>query len=220
MAIHSGVDVARYQQPAHDRIVQRLALGLPPQALVVGTVGRFVPIKGQHFVLEAAQRVLQVLPQTMFVFVGDGELSTVLQTRASALQIDHAIRFLGWRDDVADILPLLDLFVLTPLNEGMGKVLVAAMAAGLPIVASRVGGIPDLVEHGINGLLVPPASVGPLAEALLTLLTDANARDRMGAQDRQRAQHYTVEAMVTRIDALYRQLLRDKGIRQEAPRPH
>jgi len=220
VAIHSGVDVARYQRAPRDRVAQRLALGLPPEAPVVGTVGRFVPIKGQCFVLAAAQRVLQVLPQTMFVFVGAGELGMTLQARARALHIDHAVRFLGWREDVADLLPLLDLFVLTPLNEGMGKVLVAAMAAGLPIVASRVGGIPDLVEHGTNGLLVPPASVAPLAEAILALLTDANARDRMGAQGRQRAQHYTVEAMVARIDALYRRLLQDKGIPQQVPQLH
>lgn len=121
---------------------------------------------------------------------------------------------------VAARTPVTVLHIITRLDRGGSAENVLLTAIGLPRADWQVTLATGPARQPIPALERQPASVEPLAEALLTLLTDANVRGRMGAQGRQRAQHYTVEAMVTRIDALYRQLLRDKGMWQEAPRPH
>jgi glycosyltransferase involved in cell wall biosynthesis len=104
-----------------------------------------------------------------------------------------------------------DIFVLPSLNEGMGRVLVEAMSAGLPIVASRVGGIPDLVKHGENGLLVPPANTGALERAISDLLSDKAKRKRMGENGKRMCRPYSIEAMVEKIDDLYSSLVEERS---------
>ena len=118
---------------------------------------------------------------------------------------DHTL-FLGWRNDVADILSVMDLFVLPSLNEGMGRALVEAMAMGKAVIATSVGGVPDIVEHGISGVLVPAGNAGQIAIAMVDLLTDGPGRRRLGEIARKRAQSYGVEAMVDRIETLYTDL--------------
>jgi glycosyltransferase involved in cell wall biosynthesis len=118
-------------------------------------------------------------PDAELVFVGKGELEEPLRAQASFAGCSDRVKFLGWREDISRIMPLFDVFVLPSLNEGMGRVLVEAMAAGRPIVASRVGGIPDLVRHGENGLLVPPRDDEALAESISLLLSNRR-RSRRG----------------------------------------
>ena len=125
------------------------------------------------------------------------------------------VRFLGWRSDVNKIMGCFDIFVLPSMNEGMGRVLVEAMAAGLPIVASRVGGIPDLVKHGENGLLVPPADAGALEQAISDLLSDKAKRKRMGEAGKKMCRPYSAEAMVEQIDDLYKNLLKKYSNNQD-----
>ena len=117
------------------------------------------------------------------------------------------VNFLGWRSDIDEIMPLFDIFVLPSLNEGMGRVLVEAMAAGKPIVASNVGGIPDLVEHDRNGLLVPPGDEKALAASIKQLINDPEKAKLMGQRGRKRCNQFSVEAMVAKIDNLYQELL-------------
>jgi glycosyltransferase involved in cell wall biosynthesis len=114
---------------------------------------------------------------------------------------------LGWRDDIPEIMQILDVFVLPSLNEGMGRVLVEAMAAGKAIVASDAGGIPDLIIHGHNGFLVPPKDSNRLAEAIITLLKDTHRREEMGKNGKLLAKRYSVESMVDKIETLYEELL-------------
>jgi glycosyltransferase involved in cell wall biosynthesis len=116
-----------------------------------------------------------------------------------------------WRPDVGEIMSCFDIFVLPSLNEGMGRVLVEAMATGLPIVASRVGGIPDLVKHGENGLLVPPADEGALERAISDLLSDEARRKRMGETGKRICRPYSIEAMVEKIDDLYSRLVEERS---------
>jgi glycosyltransferase involved in cell wall biosynthesis len=117
------------------------------------------------------------------------------------------VKFLGWRDDIPAIMPLFDVFVLPSLNEGMGRVLVEAMAAGRPVVASRVGGIPDLVRHGETGLLVTARDDEAIAASISMLLGNPARAERMGAAGRLRSLEFGVCAMVSKLDALYRSLL-------------
>ena len=203
VTIHSGVDLSRFDAALYDRSKIRIELDIPPGDLVVGTAGRLTPVKGHVHLIAAAAKILAVHPDTTFVLLGDGELKGRLIEQAEALGLAGKVRFPGWRPDVAAVMSAFDVFVLPSLNEGMGRVLVEAMALSKPVVASRTGGIKDLVADGSNGLLVPPGDAGDLADAILRLLGDAALRAAMGGEGRRRAEIYSAERMVEKIEELY-----------------
>ena len=209
--IHSGVDLNCFKRSTTKSNPKRNELAIPPDSLVVGYVGWLIPIKGVTYLVDAMAEVLQRHPNSLLVLVGKGdekgEEEVKLSKQVENLGIVDNVRFLGWRPDVNEIMGCFDIFVLPSLNEGMGRVLVEAMSAGLPIVASRVGGIPDLVKHGENGLLVPPADAGALERAISDLLSDKPRRKRMGETGKKMCRPYSVEAMVEKIDNLYSTLL-------------
>jgi glycosyltransferase involved in cell wall biosynthesis len=211
VTIHSGVDIARYAAVQVNVEEKKKSLGITPKGLVVGTVGWLLPIKGPVYLLNAMARIWQSYPDIGLVFVGKGELEEALRAEASRRGVSDKVTFLGWRDDIPEIMQIMDVFVLPSLNEGMGRVLVEAMAAGKAIVASDTGGIPDLVSHGHNGLLVPPRNSNQLAEAIITLLTDTHRREEMGKNGKLLAQKYSIESMVNKIDTLYETLLTQNG---------
>ena len=200
--IHSGVDLTAFSNARINALAMREKLGISPEAFVVGTAGRLTPIKGQKYLLEAAAVISPRKPDLFFVFLGDGELASELSKMASSRGIKN-VMFLGWRQDVPEVMSTFDIFVLPSLNEGMGKVLVEAMALGKPIVASDVGGIPDLVIHNHNGLLVPPADVEGLVNSINELLHDPIKRKEMGDRGKVVAADYSAEAMIQKIDQLY-----------------
>jgi glycosyltransferase involved in cell wall biosynthesis len=210
--VHSGVDLARFRMPPRDPEAKRRELGLPAAARVVGCVARLAPVKGVQYLLEALPRIRASVPEAVLVFVGDGELRPQLERRAQELGVDGAVRFLGLRRDVHEIVHLFDVSVLPSLNEGMGKAAVEAMAAGKPVVASAVSGLRDVVRPGRNGVLVPPGDPDALSRAVLDLLNDSDRARRLGEAARQDAESYGVEAMVARLEALYDRLLRTKGL--------
>lgn len=210
VTIHSGVEIDRYMKAEVNVEEKRRSLGLNPNGLVVGTVGWLLPIKGPIHLLNAMAHIWRNHPEIRLVFVGKGELEGKLRAEASRMGVSERVTFLGWRDDIPEIMQILDIFVLPSLNEGMGRVLVEAMAAGRPVVASRVGGIPDLVEHKKNGFLVGPGDVNGTSLAIKRLLIDREMRDEMGRMGRAMAQNFTVEGMVEKIDALYSSLYQKK----------
>src|SRR5437867_8712577 len=211
VTIHSGIDLAEFRSVQVDPAAMRKELGLPPEGPIVGTVGRLVPIKGLEWLLKAAPRVLAEFPQACFVIIGEGPLLGALKQLTSKLGIGLRVVFLGAREDVPECLAALDLFVLPSLNEGMGRALIEAMAVGLPVVATRVGGIPDIVADGTTGLLVPPRDDGALAEAILTLLRDRSRRAVYGEAGRRHVSgRFDVETMVRNIERLYDDVWREK----------
>ncbi|MEE9121191.1 MAG: glycosyltransferase family 4 protein, partial [Syntrophobacteria bacterium] len=209
--IHSGVDLQRFSKGAKQRTEKRKELGFSPHSLVVGYVGWLIPIKGVTYLVNAMAKIVEQHPKSLLVLVGKGddkgEEEIKLKEQVERAGLADKVRFLGWRPDVDEIMGCFDIFVLPSLNEGMGRVLVEAMAAGLPIVASRVGGIPDLVKHGENGLLVPPADTSALEKAISALLQDGARRKRMGKAGKKMCGPYSAEAMVEQIDVLYTELL-------------
>jgi glycosyltransferase involved in cell wall biosynthesis len=209
--IHSGVDLNCFKRSKTKSNPRRNELGIPPDSLVVGYVGWLIPIKGVTYLVNAMAEVVQRHPNSLLVLVGKGdekgEEEIKLSKQVENLGIADNVRFLGWRPDVNEIMGCFDIFVLPSLNEGMGRVLVEAMSAGLPIVASRVGGIPDLLKDGENGLLVPPANAGALEQAISDLLSDKDRRKRMGETGKKMCRPYSIEAMVDKIDNLYSRLL-------------
>lgn len=201
--VHSGVGLDNFRSVCRDPAQTRKDLGIPSCAAVIGTVGRLTPIKGHRFLIEAARGVLAEHPDTVFLLVGDGESAEALRSLATRLGVSGNIRFLGWRPDVAEIISAVDIFVFPSLNEGMGRAVVEAMALGKPVVASRVGGIVDIVRDGENGLMVPPADSDELAAAIKSLLSDPAERERLGQEGKRQALLYDAERMVQRIEVLY-----------------
>lgn len=211
--IHSGVDLRRFRDPRVDPEAKRQDLGLPAGVRVIGCVARLVPVKGVQVLLEAVPQIRQHVPDAVVVLVGDGELRPPLERRARELGVDGAVRFLGLRRDIHEIVPLFEVAVQPSLNEGMGKAAVEALAAGKPVVASAVSGLREVVRDGRNGLLVPPGDPRALAEAVVALLRRPDWARRLGEAARQDAEVYGVEAMVARLEALYDRLLRAKDLR-------
>lgn len=208
VVIHSGVDLEPFLNTGEEIKKQmRAALSIGEEDFVIGTAGRLTSIKGQRYLLSAFSLYLQRGGQGLCILLGDGELRSELENQAKTLGISERVRFLGWRSDVAAVMSTFDIFVLPSLNEGMGKVIVEAMACSLPVIASDIGGIRDLVEPGINGLLVPAACEENLAHALMILYKQENKRVEMGRRGKEKALLYSKGAMVEKIDHLYETLL-------------
>ena len=206
ITIASGVDLGNIASAAPVR--------LAPHGPVIGTVGRLTSIKGHQHLIDAVPEILRRCPAAHIVLVGDGELRQALAERTRRLGVDSRVIFTGYREDIPALIAGMDVFVLPSLNEGMGRVLVMAMALGKPIVAASVGGVPELLAKGEAGILVPPADPRALADAICTLLADPVRAKTLGAAGRRRAPAYSADAMVQALARLYREVLAEKaGIR-------
>ncbi len=194
----------------------RRSLGLPEDNPVVLYVGRLLRIKGPHHLLRAFPAVLGRFPHALLVVVGDGEERTELETLAHGLGLDGRVRFAGARPhgDVIRFMRAADVFVLPSLVESFGIVLLEAMSCGLPVVASRVMGIPYLVEDGENGFLVPPGDEAALADRITALLQDRGLRESFKARNVQKAISYAVPRIADRFVALWQRLVHSN--REEA----
>jgi glycosyltransferase involved in cell wall biosynthesis len=159
--------------------------------------------KGQLTLLDAARRVGPSNPELQFVLVGSGRDDERIRNAAKDME---NVSFTGWVENVGDHLAAFDLFVLPSLNEGLGSILLDAMQFGLPIVASDVGGIPDVVENGDNGFLVPPGDSVALADAIVRLYRDSEMRNAMSTAARLRAENYQPESMVEHYWELYQKV--------------
>lgn len=220
VTIHSGVEIKRFLEitPEDTKGIKK-ELNISDGYLVVGTVGRLVEVKGHKYFIQAAHKIINSLQSSVlslqsykgikFIIVGDGPLMSDLKNEANSLGILDSVIFTGWRNDVPAIISAFDIFVLPSLNEGMGKVLVEAMLLRKPIVASSVGGIPDLIRDGENGILINSASSNELAEAILELLKSEEKRKKMGEKGRVIAEFYSDRKMVEKIEGLYDEKLRD-----------
>jgi glycosyltransferase involved in cell wall biosynthesis len=210
--IHSGVDLQGFQPGLHEPSKTKALLGIPAETTVIGTMGRLTPVKGQETLIRAISDLIRRGEKMLLLLLGEGELRQDLEQLVIRLGIAEQVRFLGWRSDVARIMAVFDIFCLPSRNEGMGKVLVEAMAMGKPIVASDIGGIPDLVRPGVNGILVPVGDTAAWTEAIARLCCDSDERRRMGDAGMKTAPHYSAEEMIQKIDQMYKEALNQKNI--------
>lgn len=214
ITIHNGIEAEWYRQidsTVRDRI--RRELKTPNEALVIASVGRLHPVKGLAKLLVAMKSVHARFPEVYLWLVGDGELRSTLEAQARQLGLDDVVVFTGTRLDVPEILTAVDIFTLASHVEGMPNAILEAMAAGLPVVATQVGGVPEIVVEGQTGLLVPPADDKVLAQALLTLIEDASLRRRLGLAGRQRVLgQFDIAVTRQKTVDLYGRLLQEKGI--------
>jgi glycosyltransferase involved in cell wall biosynthesis len=207
VSIPSGIDLTRFEKSDRDALQVKASLGLHPSARLIGSVGRLDQVKGHSYLLDAFTMVAPRFADLCLVLVGDGELLPELRSRTQDAALTDRVLFLGWREDVPALLHALDVFVFPSLSEGMGRALVEAMAAGLPIVATRVCSIPEVLADGEAGLLVEPASAPALAQGIERLLRDPELRGRLAKAARERARGYSIEAMLQKIEVVYRSVL-------------
>lgn len=189
----------------------RLELGYDSTVRLIGIVGRLVPIKNHRLFLNAAHLLLVEEPNARFVIVGDGEERDALQEVAESLGILDYVRFVGWRQDLEAIYSDLDILVLTSINEGTPVSLIEAMAAGVPIVATSVGGVPDLLDKGTLGHLVEPGNARQLADAMMDVLRENIEVRTTMARQRSLEQH-DAQRLIRDTRELYLKLLHDNGL--------
>ncbi len=206
--IPSGIDVERFRAWVGVRGHRPKGLHCPPDAIVVGSVGWFTPIKGHRFLIEAMARLKPSFPPLHLLLVGRGDLRHELQTQAEELGVAGSITWLEDRVDIPECLAAMDVFVFPSLNEGMGRALVEAMAAGRPVIASKVGGIPAVVRHRETGLLVSPGDARTLEAALLQILHRPIWAKELGAMASTAiGSRYSALEMVRTIESIYEEAL-------------
>jgi glycosyltransferase involved in cell wall biosynthesis len=172
-----------------------------------GTIGRLAPVKDQQTMLAAFAQVHKQLPTSRLEILGSGELLETLQDLSVMLGIDSAVKFHGWSRDIAGFLGGLDAFVLSSKSEGLPMTLLEAMAAGLPVVATAVGGIPEVVESAGCGWLAKPCDAGSLAENMLRLVTAPDRQERGGRARKAVLERYSVQTMTQQYESLFRKLI-------------
>ncbi len=209
LTLHDAVDATTF---SFDRVQTgarvREELGCTTAHLLVCAVGRLSPEKGHGFLLAAFREVLAAVPKARLVLAGEGPLRSRLQAQAAGCGLGDHVIFAGYRDDVETIIAASDLLVMPSLREGFGDPIIEAMALQRPVIASRVGGMVEIVRDGETGLLVPPGDPGALAQAIINLLRDHQARERMGLQGRRVAlREFSVERLADDLARLYNELV-------------
>lgn len=201
IVIHNGLQEQPFLQANNLKMKQALNLD---EDIIITFVGRLASPKEPKFLLES----LKHFPEAKVLIVGDGPMRAELEAHISQNQLAERVLLLGTRTDIPDILAASDIFVLPSRWEGLPLVIIEAMFAGLPIVASRVGGIPELVQENVNGFLVPRSDSAALSQALKMLIADKSLREQMGQMSRQRAlQKFTMHRMIEEYKKLYREML-------------
>jgi len=212
VTIYNGIDTERFRSlDPKEADAFRHEFQIDQDAPLIGIIARFHREKGHSILIDASPGILDRFPKAKILLVGEGDTRAAIEEEVHTLGLSDSIMFAGIRQDIPRVLSALDLFVLPSLWEGMPIVILEAMAAGLPVVATRVGGIPEVVEDGVTGLLVPPRDPEALAEAIIALLQDRKRAEAMGRAGRKRVEkHFSAERMVHQTEALYEELIKEK----------
>jgi glycosyltransferase involved in cell wall biosynthesis len=210
--VYDGTDPSRYRAGL-DRARVRRELGVPDEVPLVGKVANFyVGWKGHDTFLEAAKAVLRALPDTRFVLVGKSTDSETMRSWVAAAGLSERVILAGYRTDIPDVLAAIDVLANCPrAREGLSVAILEALAAGRPVVATRVGGIPEIVRDGETGLLVPPEDPAALAQAVVRMLSDPALASRLGSNGaRLVREHFTLDSMVEGNERVYREILSER----------
>ncbi len=212
--IPNGVDLTLYRRPSDDAIQKKKAeLGLEGFGPVIGTVARLSPEKDHATLIEAFSRLASIHTKARLVLVGDGEMMGELKERATRLGIGLRVDFLGSRSDVTELLPVFDVFALASKEEGLGITIIEAMAEGVPVVGTNVGGIPEIITDGETGVLVPPGTPDKLAEAIDKLLSNPVEAARLAAAARNTVEiRYDMCRMIEGYENVYEDVLKEKQV--------
>lgn len=208
--VHQGIETEKVRQALTERSKARRELGVVKKDVLVGTVANYREQKDYPNLFAAASRVIEMDPVARFVAVGQGPLQHEIERRHAAAGFGDRFLLLGRREDVPRVLAACDVFVLASKNEGLPISLLEALALGLPVVATGVGGTPEAVTHGMQGLLVSPSRPGLLAAALARLIADPDLRKRMSAAAAERSSKFDISKTVEETEAIYRGVFADR----------
>ncbi|MFH1231926.1 MAG: glycosyltransferase family 4 protein [Planctomycetota bacterium] len=204
VVIPNGVELNRFENQAIDPIVKRKELGLTPDNKAICTVARLSEEKGIHYLIEALPLIIKEIPLVKLILVGEGPLRKIIEQKAKEKGVFSNVIFLDSSPDIAGILSASDIFVLPSLYEAFGLALVEAMIMRKPIIATRVGGIPEVIKDGWTGVLVSPADSNALAHNILSVLKNKSLQQSLGQSAYQYAkEHFDVEQMVNKTEELY-----------------
>lgn len=210
VTVYNGITVKPFIESNLSRAEARFRLGLPEtEGCVFGTVGRLEKTKGQRILLQAFARVYRKHPDTWLVLAGRGKLEAELQGLATELDIQKRVLFLGHRNDVPEVLKAYDAFVFPSIAEGLGLALLEAMATGIPVIASKVGGVLEILNRPGLGIMIPPTSVEALSNAMQTILImEKEKRIEVGKALRQRVlEQFTKEKMISAMVGQYMEVM-------------
>ena len=208
ITLYNGVDISRFKNTDASQIAKtKQALRLPLDSKVIITVAVLREPKGIQFMIEALPAILEQFPDVHYLIVGDGEYGAALSDLATVLDIKKHITFAGHRTDIPDLLACCDIFVLPTLKDALPTVLIEALAAERPIVASDVGGVPEIIENGVNGLLVAPGDPSQLADACLQLLKDNELMSQIVlAGSKTVRQRFNIDSQIEQLSRMYQEL--------------
>ena len=210
--VYNSVDVSVFQPAPQRRQRARAEMGISPGKYVIGTVASLSEQKGHHYLLEAARLIARMQQDVHFVLIGDGPLRKRLQEQVWNANLGQIVTFLGRRSNVNDLYPGFDCFVLPSLWEGFPLVVVEAMACGLPIVATSVGGVPEALCNDLWGMLVPPGDPRALVEAIVAMKSDPDKAKSIAENGRARAvECFSLDAILRQYIAIYEKILGRHG---------
>ena len=204
--VYSGVDIQRFQNVAANYLISGLALNR--EKLIIGNIAALAWHKDHRTLIETARIVLDEFPQVIFLIAGDGPLRREIEILIKKLNLEEKVKLLGFRQDIPEILSILDLFVLSSSWEGLGTSLLDAFASRVPVVATNVGGIPEIVKDRVNGILVPPNNPGILARAIIHLLKNRDFARQMAEEGfKMVKEKFSIEKIVEQIRKIYDRLV-------------
>jgi glycosyltransferase involved in cell wall biosynthesis len=213
ITLHNGIEVEKYnvRLDAKQIFAIKNELSISDHQQVVATVGMLVPVKDHMMLIDAAYKVLRCCPNTVFLVIGDGPLRHKLTDHAKSLGIERNLRFTGFKTCIAEILQIIDVYVCSSISEGLSLSILEAMAARKPVIATNVGGNPEIIVHGENGFLVPQKNAEELSIKIIMTLRDNQLADRLGSNGQQNVQQkFSREQMIDQYKHLYENALFDK----------
>lgn len=210
--IHNGIDVKRFEQNSlFDKHQAKINLGFG-RGPVVGIIARLSDVKGHIYLIEAMKQVLEKVPSVQLLIIGEGKMKEALANRVKILGIEDSVYFLPAVSDTRPLLQLMDIFCMPSLEEGLGLSLMEAMASGLAVIGSDIGGIKTLIRDGFNGLLVPPQDISGLSLAISALLEDERKRSLLAQEAREFIWHnFSREKMAEETERVYSECLGTKA---------
>ncbi|MCC6904770.1 MAG: glycosyltransferase family 4 protein [Anaerolineae bacterium] len=215
ITLYNGIDLSPYRAlDGSERGAVRAALSIPPDAPLLLTVAVLRPQKGIQYLIQAMPTILRAVPEARYLIVGGGDHDAILRDVAEQAGVADRVVFAGTRRDIPAVMSACDAFVLPTMGEALPTVLAEAMAASRPIIASAVGGVPEMIEDGINGVLLPPAEPDALAEACIRLLQDPLYARRLGeAGKRVVEEKFSIQQQVAQLGELYETLIAERAKR-------
>jgi glycosyltransferase involved in cell wall biosynthesis len=209
--VHSGIDTSQYNE-SRDRVWFETELGIGRSDIAIGVVAQLIDRKGHAFLMRAAPQILRQFPNTRLLFFGRGPAEGDLRKLADSLELGDRLIFAGFRQDMPRVYPNLDLLVHPALTEGLGVSLLQAAMSGVPIVAAKAGGIPEIVIDGQTGWLIPPSDIGAIENAVCSALGDPRQAETRAANARAHVDaNFSIDQMVEGNLRVYQDLLRARG---------